>query len=126
MTSVPPTEPAKKTGNGCLLALVAVPVLLIGGCFALIHSGSDGPPDYSISAQIGCEDAVKEQLKSPSSAKFSDENSVGVEGSTVSYRVTGSVDAENSFGASLRYRFVCQGTADDSSSTMSVQSLDPA
>lgn len=102
-----PQDSSAKVARGCLGAAVLVPVLFVGGCFVLLNSAKDNPPGESqmqAAATVACRDATKEQLKSPRSAKFSDES---VSGSAGSYRVVGSVDAQNTYGALVRARFTC-------------------
>lgn len=60
------------------------------------HSAGDAPRM--------CRDFVKQQLISPGSAKFSGEQVQHVGGE---YTVTGSVDAQNAFGALLRRDYTC-------------------
>lgn len=55
-----------------------------------------------------CEDAVRDQLKAPSSAKFVPGASAAYVGTA--WRVEGAVDAQNSFGAMLRTRYRCDAT----------------
>lgn len=55
-------------------------------------------------ARSVCQDFVKDSLKSPASAKFSEETATLSKGE---WTVTGSVDSENSFGASIRNVYVC-------------------
>jgi hypothetical protein len=68
------------------------------------------------SALVDCEKAIKTQLKSPSTAKFSD-----IDGKNIAledkedrkkFRVIGWVDAQNSFGAMLREHYVCEWQAE--------------
>jgi len=69
---------------------------------------SDDPPDDSsrmATAQIACEQLVKDQLKSPSTAKFT---GVYTQTSGSTFVTTGSVDAQNSFGATIRADFRCE------------------
>lgn len=117
-----PSPPEKRpfkwgTGVGCL---VVVGILLVGmvSCIAVSSSSHSRPSqdDISSSAQQNCEDLVKRGLKSPSTAKFSDED---VSGSDV-MTITGSVDSENSFGASLRASFQCTATVDGDNVNMVV------
>jgi len=89
-------------------AVLSVIVLLaVAGCGSGGNSGMD-PLARDFMAYDACKDAVKEQLKAPSTADF--------QGSTdVDYRTTGGenitilgwVDAQNSFGAKLRSNFTC-------------------
>lgn len=77
---------------GCLL-------LGLPGCAA--DDGAD-----AIGAQVACAEFVKDQLKSPATAEFSETSSseLGQE----RWRVEGAVDSENSFGAMIRNTYVCE------------------
>lgn len=60
--------------------------------------------------QVMCEDAVKERLKSPSTAKFSEWKRVNVwENGYISW----SVDSQNWFWATIRSNFICEFTWKD-------------
>lgn len=61
----------------------------------------DANNKFEVIAQ--CEDRVKERLKAPSTAKFDNEEATG----SGTWTVTGTVDSENSFGATLRASFQC-------------------
>lgn len=73
------------------------------------HSDSDALA-YQNEATSLCENLVKGQLKSPSTATFDHENASG--SSDIS--VTGTVNSENSFGAMLASNFTCSATLDAS------------
>lgn len=85
--------------------LLGIPIfLLVGG---ILFSGKDKTLSLDEwGAQVACENAVSGMLKAPSTADFSgwqrSQNSDG------SYTVTGSVDAQNSFGAMIRNQFSCK------------------
>jgi hypothetical protein len=66
------------------------------------------PPPLSEQAQNICYDEVLNQLKAPSTAELVSIAASPTEGDT--WTVTGSVDAENSFGAMLRNDFECNVT----------------
>lgn len=66
------------------------------------------PPPISEQAQTICYDEVLNQLKAPSTAELVSIAASPTEGDT--WTVTGSVDAENSFGAMLRSDFACELT----------------
>lgn len=91
-----------------LLVLVGLPVLAVGGCFALLSSGGgddEWEPTSSEASSI-CKGFVKDRLKSPSTADFSAiDASVG--SGIHAYVVTGAVDSQNSFGAMVRNSFRC-------------------
>jgi hypothetical protein len=69
-------------------------------------------------ATASCEGFVKERLKAPSTAKFSNEVT-GVNGRL--YTVTGDVDAQNSFGAMLRSKYNCLVTKDGTLRNLDVE-----
>jgi len=109
--ATPPTAPAKTGGFGCFGCLgIACGLVLLIFVIAMISSAiggssGDSPSDSDGLAIVTCERLVKDNLKSPLSAKFSDESVSGG-------MVTGSVDAENSFGASIRNDFSCSVEGD--------------
>lgn len=55
-------------------------------------------------AKSACHKFVKDRLKSPSSAKFSEEDYTGTDGV---YTFKGAVDSQNSFGAMIRATWTC-------------------
>lgn len=64
-------------------------------------------------ARDSCHDFVKQQLKSPSSAKFTDltatpTDSIGGPADIGPWTFTGTVDSQNDFGAMLRADWTCQ------------------
>lgn len=71
------------------------------------------PPDPLSTANLitACQEAAKRQLKSPGSAKFSDETTSKL--SDTRMRVWGVVDAQNGFGALLRERYTCEADRGD-------------
>lgn len=86
-------------------AVTALVLALAGGgyaAYALTHPGPSEPASGSIAA---CQDAVRKQLRSPSTAKFSEDRVVEEAGAT--HYVHGVVDAQNGFGAMLRNRYEC-------------------
>ena len=99
--------PPKKSppGKGCLIWAVVILVALVGCTVSLAKSGSNTPAAPSGSeAGAQCQEWVKNKLKSPSTAQFSGQV---VSGGPSSWRVTGNVDAENSFGAAMRSAWTC-------------------
>lgn len=81
-----------------------LPVILLAAMLIACGSGSKPKNGDKYEAIVWCEDYVKDRLKAPSTADFSDET-VASQGRT--WTVNGSVDAENSFGAKLRNSFAC-------------------
>jgi hypothetical protein len=100
-----------KANNRWFFGVIAV-ILLVGGCtWASGRSGSQhvGPTDASVSR---CESAVKAQLKSPSTAEFSDHRWGDRSGG--GFILRGSVDSENGFGAMIRSTWICEINASGS------------
>jgi len=102
---------AEEPKSPWLYVIGALVGILIMGTFAMCNSILNSPTkartttvDLQYSAMVACRNAVKAQLKSPSSAQFSGET---VEAAGSIWKVRGSVDADNSFGASLRYTYQC-------------------
>lgn len=97
---------------GCLAVLVLA-VLMTIGVVSCINNVSNKPPSESskeADAIYACRQSVKEKLKSPSSATFSRELAQRVEGNPNKFRVTGQVEADNSFGAKIRAAYACDAT----------------
>lgn len=99
------SSPAKKSGStslGCL----GIVVVVIGAAVACsVLGGSDGddaPSDFE--AEYQCQEWAREKLQAPSTAEFSDTTSTG---GPASWQVSGTVDAENGFGAKLRATWSC-------------------
>lgn len=78
---------------------MAVAPLLLG----VAISGCGGSGDRGYSAEYYCKEFVKDRLKAPSTADFA----VSHTGVGPQYHVSGTVDAENSFGAKIRSDFTC-------------------
>lgn len=105
----------KSSNEGCIgcLGLIII-VGIIAFAFHSCLSGSSSKESDNTSMIITiAQDAVKKQLKTPSSAKFPwgfDEykiKEVASENSELkTYYVQGYVDAENSFGAKIRTEFI--------------------
>jgi hypothetical protein len=58
-----------------------------------------------------CKNLVKERLRSPSSAEFSEVEFNNLDGK--SFEIVGQVDSQNGFGAMLRGSFKCMGYEDE-------------
>lgn len=90
---------------GCLVIVGAIILIgVIGAIVGAVGGSKQKPydPNWSGEAIAQCEDLVKENLKAPSTAEF-DTSATG----DGTWTVTGTVDAENSFGAMLRSEFQC-------------------
>ncbi len=116
--------PRKMGGNekftlGCL-GIVLAPVILIvlfiiGGA---LFGSSDSDEPNRFEAIRYCEDAVLDQLRSPSTAEFDSRST-----DSNPFRVSGTVDAENGFGATVRNSFACTVTITGDSFQVTVDSL---
>jgi hypothetical protein len=112
-----PTEPdaEKEETPGwktcCLWPALAVLALSIGGAIvgALGASGEDDSGPSAEMASYHCRDMVREQLKSPSTAEFSDETITG----HGTYTIEGTVRGENSFGGTAVNTYECTATYDE-------------
>lgn len=83
-----------------MAAFMTVLVLAIAVGILIYKNVINSPAHQAIKA---CETYTLGELKSPSSAKFSDEQFF----ETDDPEVTGSVDSQNGFGAMLRSHFSC-------------------
>lgn len=107
--SAMPTKPARKP-MGCfgfiLIAVGVVVAIVIGlSVYGSFRNANPTDSDKQAESQVACEEVVKNNLKSPSTASFSNETATGTAGS---YTVTGDVDSQNSFGAMIRNHFTCE------------------
>lgn len=94
----------KGCGLGCGgLVLVFILLIVAFSCGAS-DEGDDWEPTAWEARQI-CEGWVENQLKAPSTAEFTDGTEVATD--VNAWTVTGTVDAQNSFGAMLRSTWSC-------------------
>lgn len=105
----PAAAPTKGQGGVWLLVGGAAVLLCLIGAVAKNAIGGSGSAQATDAKQV-CERFVKDQLKAPGSAKFSGATATTTGGG---YTVTGDVDAQNTFGASLRSRYTCVVRYDD-------------
>ena len=80
---------------------------LIGGALLIALtacSSGDSETSLQYEAKDSCHEWVKKELRSPATAEFSDENVAGDEGD---YTITGNVDSQNGFGATVRSTWTC-------------------
>lgn len=102
-TTPTPTKQTNKAGGTAILIVFGLVVLCcVGVMIASMKGGDRAPNGYD--AEIACEKFVKDRLKAPSTAKFSNVQHTGGGGR---WTVTGAVDAQNSFGAMIRSNFTC-------------------
>ncbi|MFE0142190.1 hypothetical protein [[Kitasatospora] papulosa] len=101
--------------------------LIAAGLLATLTAcgSGDGKP-LDESAAVMCEDFVKQRLKSPGTAEFPGVTDGDYAKTTVlsdvkpwKYKVTGVVDSQNSFGATVRSNYTCTtSTKDDDTWTL--------
>ena len=90
------------------MKVAGIVLLLLFVGWALQPADSEQRPgtssDDGYGAEVACQDFVKDRLKSPGTADFSDEEATGPGPTWV---VTGSVDSENTFGGVVRNTYSC-------------------
>lgn len=99
----PPFSKRKKWAVGCCVAPVAAVILLlvVGSMFPHHH-------DTSCAIAVSCQ-AVRQQMKSPSSCQFpSSYEFIVLKEPDNRYFVQSYVDSQNSFGATIRTHFSCE------------------
>ena len=110
-------KPIPSIGLGILVLVgVLVALLWINSAFSP-KSAPDANNRYDVIHS--CEDAVKQQLKAPSTAKFDNEQASG----SGTWRVSGTVDSQNSFGAMLRASFECTVVVKGETATATVETI---
>jgi len=106
-----------KPGDTKILLVVGA-VLLLGALIAnrSAETAGDSTTNNGTMAYVMCQDRVKESLKAPSTAEFSGitETQIAPQGNR-KYAVIGWVDAQNSFGAKLRTKYICKATDEGNS-----------
>ncbi|MFF5791087.1 hypothetical protein ACFY5D_03465 [Paeniglutamicibacter sp. NPDC012692] len=94
------------------VVLIVVIVGLFVSCAANIFGGSGKKEAVGEGEAIyACELMVKDQLKAPASAKFSQQSASGA---GTSWASRGTVDSQNSFGAMIRTTYSCKMTYSES------------
>jgi hypothetical protein len=93
-----------------LVALGAFAVF--GSLFAILNGGAAPPSDTptDTDARFACRQFVEDRLTAPATADFSDETVTSLDGGK-RFRISGSVDSQNSFGATLRADYECATAA---------------
>ncbi len=133
-TEIPKTntasyKPAANVDNsgctkGCLVSVVIAFILIVlaFGCMAFSGNSSDSETSQRIAAITAAKMAVENQLKSPSTADFCSQSEMTISNVGSSWTVSGYVDAENSFGATVReYWTVTMTLSGDTAKNISVQ-----
>lgn len=104
----PDGEGVRRKKSGCLgcLGWFAVFVLAMMVLAVVSALGADDEIDEDAARVVGCKNLVEENLRSPSSAKF-----IGTPVHQAD-KVSGEVDAENGFGATIRSEYQCSFDGD--------------
>lgn len=97
-------KPSKFVNFGCA-GLIVIAIIVIIAAVNSPKTETEYNPNNSVEVIHQCEDLVKNSLKSPSSAIFVDTKAQ--QNQSRHWTVTGSVDAQNSFGAMIRSDFQC-------------------
>jgi len=91
-------------------------VAVLATALALWFGISKSP---SRTATNNCEGFVRERLKAPATAKFSNEKIIAIDGKL--YIVTGDVDSQNSYGAMLRSNYNCLVSRDGTLTNLTLE-----
>lgn len=98
---------SEKLGKGCGIGCVSIFVIII--VMSIIGSFLPKSPESSANmAYIQCQDFVKQDLKSPTSAKFTLDDFTSRKESNDVYIINSYVDSQNSYGAIIRQNFICK------------------
>lgn len=90
---------------GCFAIFALLFVLLIGGCtIGMMNGGDKKDEPTAYDAKYYCQKFVKDKLKAPSTAKFSNQVANGAGRSWTS---SGTVESQNSFGGMVATRYSC-------------------
>lgn len=94
---------SQRRGFGCL-GVVGL-IVLVSFMISAVGGDSSGDAPNEVGAQSVCEDVIKQNLKAPSTAEL---DHVGTVQQDNIFKVTTLVDAENSFGATMRSEYTCR------------------
>jgi hypothetical protein len=99
-----PTPTRRRTGLIVTLAAVALAAIVAAIIVIATSSGTGSTKGDPMNAVPACREAVKAQLKTPATARFSGER---VESGDTQPTIVGAVDAENAFSALVRRSYRC-------------------
>lgn len=97
--------------------------LFIGALFGLAWLASNVGPTAS-EAEQQCQARVELRLKSPSTADFGASSTRELGSTGARWEVTGIVDAENSFGGTVRLSYKCDMSYDEASDSWDAALVD--
>lgn len=95
-------------GFKTLLLVLAFLCLIAFGLYVGIPQPASAPGGGDAGAIVACEKFVRVRLKSPASAEFPIGERKATDLGSNRYTVTGAVDADNSYGATIRNRYNCR------------------
>ncbi len=98
--------------------VVLLPVVLVGLFVLLLVIKTGGTSDPSADVKVACRQLVREELKAPRIADFSDEKVTA--DNSGSYTVHGVVDSQNSSGVKEQATFDCVTRYSTTSTTTNV------
>ncbi|MEV1331111.1 hypothetical protein AB0J20_16215 [Micromonospora costi] len=111
----PPQRPARRWP--WVVAAAAVVLVVAGGAAWALMPGDEGE------AVDRCQAAVSDKLKSPSTAEYGDVTVTSEDGNFGTYYVvTGEVDAQNGFGATVRGEYRCKVNRESDGNWLVVES----
>lgn len=113
----------KSTNKGCLWIIAGSAALILVSVIWSLLTGWDSGDDDDESGDFGqyeaqymCEEFIKDKLKSPGSADFQRPTSTSAGADT--WKVSGTVDSQNSFGGVVRNSYVCTVRGSDGNATL--------
>ena len=119
-----PVAKEKESKVGCIFFAIFIAAIIIVGIVSMSYN-SNGGSDQNISAWVCAQKAVEDTLKSPSTAKFCSYTDASIQNlGGDKYHVSGYVDAQNSYGATLRKNFTVTLTLTSQGFTNSYVEID--
>jgi hypothetical protein len=100
-----PTRPARKRSRRWSLLLILSGLGIAVTLATMLYLSGDETTGGAAAVTM-CENLVRDRLKSPSTAAFTDADIKGTAGNM--WIVRGSVDSQNTFGAIIRSDYVCE------------------
>lgn len=104
---------APKKSSSALFVVLVLAIILVCGLIWAIARGRGGEDESDAGARVAsrhCQEAALSRLESPASAHFaplSEQQILRIQGEGEAYRVISYVDAQNTFGATLRRNYSC-------------------
>lgn len=107
MTEPKMIEKKKSSGCGCVLFLIVVLSIFITWLSPSIDPAKEQERQDVLAAFVYSQQYIKDELKIPSTAQFASVGKSNIQKlDNETYRITSFVDAQNSFGATLRTNYI--------------------